>query len=448
MTTLSPSTNKSRLRRIVGAVRIAFQILRVHGPVAFLKHIARILGPRITRFGAETALPQPIPPIDILNMRFPALKTLSIYPVNHPGRRLNIVTDSINSGSLYGGVATSLILGSLLAEQWNCPLRVVTRTEPAHTRNFSAVLSANGITHHKNVEFVFANLADPVAQLPIGDGDIFLTTSWWTTESVRRAVGSRRIIYLLQEDERSFFPFGDDMLRCINVFNDPQITFIINTQLLYDFLVSEGFTSIQANGHWFEPSTSVTSFFYDPASHTGEKQNFFFYARPGHLRNLFYLGLETIEAAIAQGVLDPHQWNFHFVGKHIPLIQLDPSVSLHCHQDLSWAEYAALVRQMDLGLSLMHSPHPSYPPLDLAASGAVAVTNRYNLKQDLSRYSPNIICCDLTMPALLQGLAHGVQLSRDHTQRLSNYANNRFIQNWPTAFNRILVSLADFSARE
>ena len=47
---------------------------------------------------------------------------------------------------------------------------------------------------------------------------------------------------------------------------------------------------------------------------------------------------------------------------------------------LPWSKYAELVSTMDLGLCLMDTPHPSYPPLDLAAAGAVVVTNTHGSK--------------------------------------------------------------------
>ncbi len=46
------------------------------------------------------------------------------------------------------------------------------------------------------------------SSVPVFEGDLFLTTSWWTTEAIRCAVNPWQIIYLLQEDERMFYPRG------------------------------------------------------------------------------------------------------------------------------------------------------------------------------------------------------------------------------------------------
>ena len=45
--------------------------------------------------------------------------------------------------------------------------------------------------------------------------------------------------------------------------------------------------------------------------------------------------------------------------------------------------YGSLLRESAVGLSLMVSPHPSYPPLDMAHLGLRVVTNGFGPK-DLS----------------------------------------------------------------
>ena len=92
-----------------------------------------------------------------------------------------------------------------------------------------------------------------------------------------------------------------------------------------------------------------------------------------------------------------------------------------------WPRYARLMRGADVGLSLMSTPHPSYPPLDLAACGAVSVTNRYGPKRDLSVYSPeNILCADLGAEALADEFTRAIALAFDDDRRSGNYARQRF----------------------
>ena len=98
---------------------------------------------------------------------------------------------------------------------------------------------------------------------------------------------------------------------------------------------------------------------------------------------------------------------------------------------------------VDLGLSLMSTPHPSYPPLDLAACGAVAVTNRYGVKRDLSSYSSNIICSDLAHDAIVDGIAAGVRLAQDRKTRHRNYETQQLSRSWDSSFSAVLDQLSD-----
>ena len=451
--------NRLRIKQLNHRVRLT---LRHDGPIALADRTVRWLrGERRYHTGTnsnvtpiahsqipmsqlESRMQHDTSVADVVRTRYPDLEAIRGFQVSQPDRRLNLVTDSVNSGSLFGGVATSLIFAALLAEKWDCDLRVVTRTEKAHTRNVGNILQANGISFARNIEFLFADQRNSESIIPLGERDVFLTTSWWTTESVRRTVNSNRILYILQEDERAFYPFGDDHVRCTSVLRDPEITTILNSQLLYDYMIDEGFHNIQRNGYWFEPSWPSQLFYFEETASGADKRDFFYYARPNHARNLFHLGIQVIETAITRDILKPSEWDFHFVGRDIPNIRLASSVNPMTHQDLMWADYARLVRKMDLGLSLMYSPHPSYPPIDLAASGAVAVTNTYRNKQSLRHYSENIVCRDLDVDALVQGLEEGVILARNTEQRLQNYRSNGLLRNWRTSFAPILDGLATF----
>lgn len=377
---------------------------------------------------------------EIIDERFLPIQPIAGFTIPYADRRINLVTDSINSGSLFGGVATSLILVTLLAKKWDCDLRIITRTEEATKTNFIKILQANGIDFSRNVEFIHSFCTDP-DEVPIGTNDFFLTTSWWSTWSVINLVDEKKVIYILQEDERTFYPYGDDYLRCKTIFQNPKINFVVNSKLLFDSLINDGFVNMQKNGLWFEPAFSNKSFYYQ--EHTQHnKFNFFFYARPNNVRNLFYFGLDVINQALLQEILNPKEWDFYFLGKDIPDILINEDTKPFIFQNIPWDEYAGLIRKMDLGLSLMYSPHPSYPPLDLAASGAVAVTNRFKNKKTLDMYSKNIICEDLNTDSMLKGIAKGVTLAKDLDHRLKNYKNNTINQNWETAFADVLNNLS------
>ena len=65
---------------------------------------------------------------------------------------------------------------------------------------------------------------------------------------------------------------------------------------------------------------------------------------------------------------------------------------------LSLPEYAATLLQSHVGLSFMASPHPSYPPLEMASFGLEVVTNAYPCK-DLAAGHPGIRNAPMHRPA-------------------------------------------------
>lgn len=380
---------------------------------------------------------------EISHARFLAVTPLRTHFLpDSPIRRVNIVTDSISSGFLFGGVGTSLIFAALLANKWNAQLRIITRTERAKSENVDHLLSLYGIKLEHDIQFKFAAFYDPKCELDIAKEDLFITTSWWTTAATLPNVPNDKIIYLLQEDERMFYPFGDDRFRCEAILRNRDIRFLINTKLLFDHFVQDGFDNMAAQAMWFEPAFPA-QIFHPRANSQGGKRKFFFYARPNNPRNLFYLGIEVIEQAVLRQILDLDTWEIYLVGKDIPTVTFgDGYVPTKC-ENLTWSEYAELVGSIDLGLSLMYTPHPSYPPLDLVASGAVVVTNRFAGKRDLGGYSANLICADLDRNALVDALRHAVEIAMDSRVREHNYRNNGLPTDWKQSFDKIIQQLTE-----
>jgi len=130
------------------------------------------------------------------------------------------------------------------------------------------------------------------------------------------------------------------------------------------------------------------------------------YGRPSVGRNLFDTALRGIAMWEAErrargraapldivSVGEPEQFRYR-IGEQLVRT---PGV-------LSWDAYLELLAGAHLGVSLMASPHPSYPPLEMAASGMVVVTNRWGPK-DLGALSDRLVSCDPDAAAVARGLA-------------------------------------------
>lgn len=420
----------------------AIKVLRSEGLAGVKQRIVQVQHRPSNDFASHENL-EGISVHNLINSHFAALTPLRIYslPPTQQIRRVNVVTDSVGSSSLFGGVGTALIFAALLANKLDAKLRIVTRTEPAQPANIDGILALYGIKLEQEIQFKFAALYDQKYEIDVAKDDLFITTSWWTTAATLRSVSHKSIIYLLQEDERMFYPFGDDRFQCESILSNRSIRFLINTKLLFDHLVKSGLDNIEVQGKWFEPAFPA-KVFYPRKKAQGEKRKFFFYARPNNLRNLFYLGIEVIEQAITQQVLDLDQWEIILVGKDIPNVSFCNGYMPTKMENLPWSAYAEFVGTVDIGLSLMYTPHPSYPPLDLAASGAIVVTNRFANKRDLSMYSPNMICVEMDKDSLVEGLRKAVIIAMDSHLREQNYRNNKIFTDWHSSFADIIKELS------
>jgi hypothetical protein len=373
--------------------------------------------------------------------RFPTLSPLSCYQTPNRDRvRINIVTDSINAGSLFGGVITALVFAFHLASKNHADVRIITRSEEAEKFRINEVLENIGISFNGQIEFLYAHFASNV-EIDICEKDQFITTSWWTTYSTLKTIPVNKIIYLLQEDERMFYPYGDDHLLANEIMSNSKLKYIINTKLLYDHLISTGLDNIQKNGLYFEPAFDKANYYLDK---TIEKQKLklFFYARPNNLRNIFYRGIEILDKAINLQIIDTNEWEIYLVGKDIPNnLTFTNGYQPKIISNLNYDEYGNFIRTVDLGFSLMYTPHPSYPPLDLAACGAVVVTNSCGIKSNLTMYSENIITVSVDEDSLLNGLIEGVALAKNQEQRIANYETNKLNTNWSLVMSEFVKEI-------
>src|SRR5690606_38065330 len=130
--------------------------------------------------------------------------------------------------------------------------------------------------------------------------------------------------------------------------------------------------------------------------------------RPNHPRNLFFRGLSIIDEALVRGIIGPN-WEIIFAGSDDMFnIVFSNGRRPKILGKLDWREYASFLSEIDLGLCLMFTPHPSYPPLDIASSGGVVLSNNYKNKKSLE-YSKNIICRNLNKESFLSGLEDAVR---------------------------------------
>ena len=425
-------------RALIGAPAVE-QVIAVTTPEP-------VAPPKLDSRAAPMADPRPaIAPIvaqsaaTLIANRYASLEPFPCFQEAYPRPRLSVVTDSIGPSSLFGGVGTSILLGALLANRLKATLRIVTRTEPSDASQVGHVLANNGVTIDGAVEMAYAPL-DGSRDLPVAEGEAYLTTSWWNTRATLGSVPRNRIIALVQEDERMFYPHGDDRLRCAETLSEPGFPTVVNTELLFRHLAGgrEALPNLEREGLWFEPAFPQIA----KPTPRGGRRRLFFYARPHNLRNLFWRGIEALDLALAEGLFAPDQWDMYWVGHDLPDVRLARGVMPIRTPNMTWGDYQSFIASMDAGFVLMDTPHPSYPPLDLAAAGAAVLTNIHPGKETLDQYSRNILMASSTRTGLLDGLRRLQGLAEDDAGRARNRAQDGIGRDWPAALEPVVARLA------
>jgi len=348
-----------------------------------------------------------------------------------PCDRLTIVTDTIDPSHLFGGVATAVIFAALWANATGRSLRVLTRTAKPEATGLHRMLSTMGIALEKPLELVYAPLqSDSDDLVPISDTDIFLTTSWWATQATLAAVPPRRVVYLLQEDERAFYPVGSEWLHAENTMNSPHISAVVNTEGLLRHLVSSGVCNLADTGYAFTPSFANFTCPGRRLADRGERpKRICFYARPKNPRNLYVHGLAAVDEAIGRGIITD-EMEVVFLGTNLQTLRfVDGSVPTVV-ENLSWDEYQEFMRTVDVGICLMASPHPSYPPLDMLASGAVVLTNRWPGKPSLHDVMKRVVEVNPTVGDITEGIARAIDLMHAVEEEPYHVEDVAFFQSW------------------
>jgi O-antigen biosynthesis protein len=290
------------------------------------------------------------------------------------------------------------------------PLDPDAETVLAHLRRVTGIEPASG-----SVELVDASA--PGAELRLGAGDVPFAT-WWPTAHVANAaldfVRAREFVYLVQDFEPGFYPWGTKHALAAATYAMPMRA-IVNEPLLLEHLRAERAGRFGS----FVPDLEVTSFmpavdrtvFLARERSADAPRRLVFYARPRNPRNLFELGLRALREAVGQGVFDRDEWEFRAIGQELVDLPLSDRHLLRAMNWLPYDDYARLLGEADLLLSLMLSPHTSYPPLEMAVAGGLVVTNTFGVKtaKALTEISPAIRAAAPEVGGLVAAIREAVE---------------------------------------
>jgi beta-1,2-rhamnosyltransferase WsaF-like protein len=176
------------------------------------------------------------------------------------------------------------------------------------------------------------------------------------------------------------------------------------------FNSSQLHTYFRAQGHAFEreyvfePRLSAALKPFIDAGPVAKDKRILVYGRPSIPRNCFPAIIQGLRAW-TERYSQFAEWSVTSAGSQHRPVPIGGGRELRSRGKLSLEDYGQMLRTTAVGISLMSSPHPSYPPLEMAHFGVRTLTNRYFCK-DLSRAHDNIVSLpDIAPGAIADALA-------------------------------------------
>lgn len=351
------------------------------------------------------------------------------------GRRLNLVLPSINKQHYFGGIHTAVLIYRELCLHFPASRIILVDSSP----------DEEALARFGDHELVRCEASSSAMRqivpfndryqktLPVALEDVWVATAWWTAYAAQRLsrwqaqAGGRDLplVYLIQDFEPGFYAWSSQYALAMSTYRPERDIGVFNTKLLADFFTEKMldysrravFEPVLHDG--LRPALAALS-----SNPSQRSRRIVIYARPGTPRNGFELICEGLRKWCWS---DPRssQWEVAAPGELAADLDLGP-LTLKAMGKLNIGAYAELLSTSSIGISLMISPHPSYPPLEMASFGMRVLTNRYDNKQlddqfenihSLPAMTPEDICASLIRivdECELSGMAAGSLASGDH----------------------------------
>jgi O-antigen biosynthesis protein len=312
-----------------------------------------------------------------------------------PAARLTLLIPDLTRALAFGGINTGLDLfaeiGRHLGKRMAVDLRILL-TDP--TRATDPAIAHERVTLPLSVETF--ERRDP--RILARRNEIFIAFNWWAARNIRPVVdaqaehyarAARPMLYLLQDYEPQMLPFSSAHVLAREALDLPERLWgIFNGSLLREWFAISGHEAERE--FVFEPFMPEGLKRHLPLTAKGERQDrLLVYGRPGIPRNCWPALLRGLERFTGDYPAFA-EWEIVSVGSPHEPVRLSEGRTMRAAGKLSLDEYAALMSTSRAGVSLMASPHPSYPPLEMAHFGLRTVTNAYAVK-DLADFHPNIL---------------------------------------------------------
>ncbi|KAA9020753.1 rhamnan synthesis F family protein [Sphingobium limneticum] len=315
--------------------------------------------------------------------------------------RLNLLIPTADTSVGYAGVseAIRLFVGALsaLGEGWSGRI-IMTDVPPSNMfippNGFRLVES---FEESEATKYSVVNGCDKLGEfLTLRQKDFFVASAWWNASQAFDLINQankifgtdgihRKLVYLVQDDERGFNAWSTKFKLCDDTYNHLDRTIaVFNTPILAEHFANH---RISDGSIVYKPPINHDLMPSDILPYAARDKTVLLYARPHAARN----SIDFLDAIVDECYHSDYSywkdWRWIAIGEDFDKSALKSARRIDVRGRMSLEDYKLLLANARLGISLMISPHPSYPPLEMAAHGMRVVANSYERRDPAAVHS-------------------------------------------------------------
>ncbi len=351
-------------------------------------------------------------------------RPLHSYPSRVRQPRLNLIVPTVNAHQTFGGVATALQQFSQWAEILGADFdrRIIVTDAGIEAEAYARFGDYKPVPFSPSLDEESRVIVDASertgGRLDLRADDVFIATAWWTAEFALSLGRDRQryfgddhpFIYLIQDDEPYFYGWSSKFALAEATYHHGDRTIaVINSEELHaavcaKFAFRETFCLPYRMNETLDRLLAPRP----------RERLILVYGRPSVARNAFELICAGLQRWQQRDPIRASRWKVVFLGESFEPAHVYPVQNATVEGKVSLELYADYLSRASVGIALMISPHPSYPPLEMAEAGLATIANTLGDKDPRTRF-PDIAALDnLTPESLAEEIERAVVRMEPH----------------------------------
>ncbi|MGO9392173.1 rhamnosyltransferase WsaF family glycosyltransferase [Rhodoblastus sp.] len=367
------------------------------------------------------------------------------YPSRNPKPRLNLLAPTVNPRQSFGGLASAQKLFADIAAALGegCDRRIIVTDAAIEEEGYEAfadyACAPLTPTLDQDPWLLIDASEREHGRLDLREGDLFIATAWWTArfatdldQDRKRYFGvDRPFVYLIQDDEPYFYGWGAKFSRAEETYHHADKTIaVINSEELFSTMGAK-YNFLYSFCIPYRINDKISALLKP----VPRQRQILVYGRPSVSRNAFELICDALFQWQQSDPVRASRWKIVFLGETFDESLLHPVENAVIDGKVSLEKYAEYLNSSSVGISLMVSPHPSYPPLEMAEAGIKTITNDYPGKK-MQRRLPDIVALEHLEPA---ALANAIEQAVDEREAfIGRIIARRPVQSLPLEMGKAL----------